>query len=63
MIDPWNIVGLLRDLAARGRHPAVFAFGDDGSATRDSETLAGLALSAIGRLQDSGLGRCTGAHP
>ena len=37
MIVPWTIGGLLRELAARGEHPGVISFGDDGVATWGSE--------------------------
>jgi acyl-CoA synthetase (AMP-forming)/AMP-acid ligase II len=53
----WNIGGLLRDMAARGHHPAVIAFGEDGVATWDSATLADKALRLAGGLRDAGIGR------
>jgi long-chain acyl-CoA synthetase len=40
----WTIAGLLCDLAARGEHPAVIAFGDDAAVSWDSATVADKAL-------------------
>jgi long-chain acyl-CoA synthetase len=40
----WNVCDLLSTLAARGRHPAVIAFGNPGTLTWDSETLVHHAL-------------------
>ncbi len=57
MTSSWNIGGLLRDMAARGHHPAVIAFGEDGVATWDSATLADKALRLAGGLRDAGIGR------
>src|SRR5260370_4295001 len=53
--DPWNTARLLRDLAARRRHPAVIAFAQDSVATWDSETVADKALRLACGLRDTGL--------
>ena len=60
MTAPWNIAGLLRDLAARGQHPAVIAFGEDGSVTWDSTTVADEALRLAGGLRGAGVGGAAG---
>jgi len=52
----WNSAGLLQDLAARGRHPAVIAFGEDGVVTWDSATVADKALCLARGLRDAGVG-------
>ena len=56
MIMPWTIGGLLRELAARGEHPGVISFGDDGVATWGSETLADKARSLARGLRENGIG-------
>src|SRR5467141_5462431 len=53
----WNIIGLLRDLRARGQHPGVIAFAEDGVASWDSATVADKALRLARGLQDAGFGR------
>lgn len=53
MIVPWTIGALLRDLAARGEHPAVISFGEDGVVTWGSETLAERARSLACRLREN----------
>lgn len=54
--DPWSIAGLLRDVAARGRHPAIVAIGDAGAVIRDSRTVAkNVRLLALG-LRERGVG-------
>ena len=45
MIVPWTIGGLLNELTARGEHPAVISFGEDGVVTWGGEALAEKALS------------------
>jgi long-chain acyl-CoA synthetase len=40
----WTINGLLRDLAVRGRHPAIISFEANGIATWDSATVADKVL-------------------
>ena len=57
MIDRWAIAGLLRDLTARGQHPGVIAFAEDGVASWDSGTVADKALRLAHGLQDAGVGR------
>src|SRR6266404_7925636 len=57
LIDRWDIVGLLRDLTARGQHPGVIAFAEDGVASWDSGTVADKALRLAHGLQDAGFGR------
>src|SRR6476660_2473071 len=57
LIDRWDIVGLLRDLTARDRHPGVIAFAEDGIASWDSGTVADKALRLARGLQDAGFGR------
>jgi long-chain acyl-CoA synthetase len=52
----WNITGLLHDLTARGRDPAVIAFGVDDSHAWDSATVADKALRLAGGLRDTGVG-------
>jgi long-chain acyl-CoA synthetase len=54
--DSWDIAGLLRDLTARGQHPAVIAFGENGSVTWESATVADEALRLAGGLRDAGVG-------
>jgi long-chain acyl-CoA synthetase len=54
VIVPWTIGGLLRDLTARGAHPAVTLFGDDNVITWSSKTLAGEALSLAHELRVKG---------
>jgi long-chain acyl-CoA synthetase len=55
VIVPWTIGALLRDLAARGEHPAVISFGEDGVVTWGSETLSEKARSLACRLRESGV--------
>src|SRR6266404_7453100 len=57
LIDRWHIVGLLHDLTARGQHPGVIAFAEDGVASWDSGTVADKALRLARGLQDAGFGR------
>jgi len=52
----WNIDGLLSGLTLRDRHPAVIAFGAEGSETWDSETVADKALRLARGLRDAGIG-------
>jgi long-chain acyl-CoA synthetase len=54
VIAGWTIGGLLRDLAARGRHPAVVSFGEDGMATWESAEVADKVLRFSLGLQQSG---------
>jgi long-chain acyl-CoA synthetase len=54
--DSWDIAGLLRDLTARGQHPAVIIFGEDGVATWGSATVADKALRLARGLRDAGVG-------
>ena len=61
LIDRWDIVGLLRDLTARGQHPGIIAFAEDGVvASWDSGTVADKALRLAHGLQDAGVGRQPG---
>src|SRR6516162_7961191 len=57
LIDRWDIVGLLRDLAARDQHPGVIAFAEDGVASWDNGTVADKALRWAPGLQDAKVGR------
>ena len=57
MTASWNISGLLSGLALRDRHPAVIAFGVEGSQTWDSATLAEKALRLARGLRDTQIGR------
>jgi long-chain acyl-CoA synthetase len=57
VIVSWTIGGLLRDLTARGQHPAVIAFGEHGIVTWASDTVAAKALALVRRLQDNGAGK------
>ena len=57
MTASWNLVGVLRDLTARGQHPGVIAFVEDGVASWDSGTVADKALRLARGLQDAGVGR------
>jgi long-chain acyl-CoA synthetase len=52
---PWNIGGLLSALRARGGHPAIISFGEAGTATWSSETLADKALLLAHGLRDAGI--------
>jgi hypothetical protein len=54
MTDAWNIAGLLRDLTARGQHPAVIIFSEDGAATWNSESVADKALRLARGLRAAG---------
>ena len=56
MTVPWTITGLLRDVAARGRHPALITFGEGAGASWDSETVADQALRLARGLRDAGFG-------
>ena len=57
MTAPWNIGGLLRDLALHDRHLAVIAFAaEGGSETWDSATVADKALRVARGLRDTGVG-------
>ena len=40
MIIPWTVESLLRDLAARGAHPAAIWFGEGGVETWGGKALA-----------------------
>ena len=53
----WNIGGLLSGLAQRGRHPAVIAFGVNGSEAWDSATIADNARRLARGLRDAGIVR------
>jgi len=44
VIANWTIGSLLHDLAARGQHPAIISFGEDGIATWDAASVADNAL-------------------
>jgi long-chain acyl-CoA synthetase len=55
VIVPWTIGGLLNELTARGEHPAVISFGEDGVATWGSEALAEKALSLACNLREDGV--------
>ena len=55
MIVPWTIGGLLNELTARGGHPAVISFGEDGVVTWGSEALAEKALSLARGLRENGV--------
>ena len=55
MIVPWTIGGLLNELTARGEHPVVISFGEDGVATWGSEALAEKALSLACNLREDGV--------
>ena len=57
VVGPWTIGGLLRDLAARGRHPAIVSFGADGMATWDSAEVADKVLRFSLGLQQRGIVR------
>jgi long-chain acyl-CoA synthetase len=55
----WTIDGVLRDLARRGRHPAVISFGENGLLTCDSAALAARTLRLVRGLRECGVGRGT----
>src|SRR5215469_3781732 len=57
LIDRWDIIGLLRDLAARGQHPCVIAFAEEDVASWDSATVGDRALRLAHGLQDAGVDR------
>jgi long-chain acyl-CoA synthetase len=59
VIVPWTIGSLLRDLTARGEHPAVISFDEDGIMTWGSEKLAEKVLSLARSLRENGVGRGT----
>jgi long-chain acyl-CoA synthetase len=52
---PWTVKVLLRDLAARGGHPAVISFGAGGVETWDSASLADNARRLAQGLQRAGV--------
>src|SRR5215831_12435731 len=56
LIERWDIIGLLRDLVARGQHPCVIAFAEEGVASWDSATVGDQALRLAHGLQDAGVG-------
>jgi long-chain acyl-CoA synthetase len=56
VIIPWTIGGLLRELTARGEHPAVISFGEDGVVKWGSTALAEQALSLARDLREDGVG-------
>jgi long-chain acyl-CoA synthetase len=56
VIAPWTIGGLLRDLTARGSHPAVITFSDDGVVTWDSKALVEQVLGSARNLREAGVG-------
>jgi long-chain acyl-CoA synthetase len=60
VIVPWTIGGLLNELTARGGHPAVIAFGEDGVVTWGSEALAEKALSLARGLREQGVDKAGG---
>lgn len=53
----WTIGGLLRELAARGRHPAIISFDENGIATWESATVADNVLRLASGLRQLGAGR------
>lgn len=55
MNSPWRSRELLRELSARGPHPAVIACGDDKTVIWDGATLARNALILAGRLRQTGI--------
>src|SRR5215831_21174050 len=55
LIDRWDMVGLLRDLTARGQHPGVIAFAEDGVASWDSKSVGDRAFRLACGLQDAGV--------
>jgi long-chain acyl-CoA synthetase len=57
VIVPWTIGGLLRELTARGEHPAVISFGEDGVVPWGSETLVEKALRLARGLREDGVSR------
>ena len=56
MIVPWTIGDLLRELSARGRHPAVIYFGEDCIVAWGSDALAEKALGFARHLREIGAG-------
>lgn len=56
MTASWNISGLLSGLTERDRHPAVIAFGVEGSETWDSATVADKARRLAVGLREAGIG-------
>jgi long-chain acyl-CoA synthetase len=55
VIVPWTIGGLLRELTARGEHPAVISFAGDGAVTWSSKVLAERVLSLARDLREDGV--------
>jgi long-chain acyl-CoA synthetase len=56
VIVPSTIAGLLRQLNARGPHPAVISFGEDGVVTWDSAALVRTALRLAHQLREGRTG-------
>ena len=52
----WGTRELLRELSARGGHPAVISYGDDETLIWDGATLAHNTLKLARRLRQSGIG-------
>jgi hypothetical protein len=66
VIVPWTIRGLLNELTARGEHPAVISFGEDGVVTWRSKVLAEKALSLARGLRENGVDKAAllrSGHP
>ena len=57
MIVPWTIGGLLNELTARGDHPAVISFDEDGIVTWGGAALAENALGLARGLRENGVNR------
>ncbi len=55
MNSPWESRELLRELSARGRHPAVISYGDDETLIWDGATLAHNALKLARSLRQRGI--------
>jgi long-chain acyl-CoA synthetase len=55
VIVPWTIGSLLKELTARGEHPAVVSFGEDSVVTWGGEALAEKALSLARGLREHGI--------
>jgi len=53
------MVGLLRDLTARGQHPCLTAFAEDGVASWDSKTVGDRASRLARGIQDAGVSKAS----
>jgi hypothetical protein len=62
MTASWNIAELLLDLAGRGQHPAVIAFGENRVVTWGSTTVANKALRLAAGCTTPGSAEASGSR-